>query len=251
MALNDGPARKNPFAPRKSTTVKRGKDEVYPHRKGLNRPEFMGDSPLDVLFQDLETKFSEPLETMSVESLGKTFFPAEFESLSQNTLRYMVVERLLHYLVQIQDYSLEAQAKLLQKDLITISLHDIKTFGKLVNLIILLGVYPATSSFGIGVPIEKRRLKDFGRPLYRALKVQPILANKDARTAAEKFAAHFELLSLLHDQFRREKPPHERVWIYRFLGGDDHFDDGTALRDVCTVKIHQKIHGNHGNCHHL
>ncbi|KAM9910028.1 hypothetical protein OXX69_004885 [Metschnikowia pulcherrima] len=201
MALEHGPARKNPFAPRKSTTVKRGKDEVYPHRKGLNRPEFMGDSPLDVLFQDLETKFSESLESVTVESLGKTFFPAEFESLSQNTLRYMVVERLLDYLVQIQDYSLEAQAKSSQKDLITISLHDIKTFGKLVNLIILLGVYPATCSFGIGVPIEKRRLNDFGRPSYRALKVQPILANKDARTAVEKYAAHFELLSLLHDKF--------------------------------------------------
>ncbi|GEQ72832.1 hypothetical protein JCM33374_g6520 [Metschnikowia sp. JCM 33374] len=109
MSTNGIEARKNPFAPRKATTVKRGKDEVYPHRKGLNRPEFIGNSPLDLLFQELEATLPASLDHGSVEKLGETLFPSH-TSASLYDLRYMVVDKLLGYLVEVQEFALQASA---------------------------------------------------------------------------------------------------------------------------------------------
>lgn len=193
---------KNPFLPKKQTTVKREPDEAYPERKGLNKPQFLGDSPLDLLFQKLETAFEAKLEDTTVESLSLKLFPELLDATPEEQ-RYRLIDQLLQYLLEIQQYSLDAKEEDKQKKLISISLHDIKTFGKLINLIILLGVYPAISAFHIGVPLEKRRLKDFGKAVYKPLKVAPIAQVKDANSYTERYGPHARLLTLLYDRFFR------------------------------------------------
>lgn len=188
------PAPKNPFAVRKKTTVKRDADEVYPERKGLNKPQFLGNSPLDLLFQRLEGVFSEPLESTTVENIHRRLFSEE----QGGNSRYRVVDQLLQFLAEIQMYSLEVKDDDKQKNLISISLHDIKTFGKLVNLIIMLGVYPCISAFNIGIPFEKRRLNDFGKPIYKPIQIVPIPPKKEGKTYTERYAAHQDLLLLLY-----------------------------------------------------
>lgn len=47
------------------------------------------------------------------------------------------------------------------KNLIAISLHDLKTFSKLLNVIIIHGVYPPLNILRIGIQFEKRQLKNF------------------------------------------------------------------------------------------
>lgn len=192
--------KRNPFAPAQRTTIKRERDEVYPAQKGLHKPQFMGDSPLDVLFQKLETLFDTNLEDTTLASLASRVFSPEQLAAPQEKVRYMLVEQLLQWLVQVQQYSLQAKEEDKKKDLISISLHDIKTFGKLVNLIILLGIYPAISAFNIGVPLEKRRLNDFGKPVYKPLSVTPLAKNKFGKTYTEQYADHADLLKLLYDK---------------------------------------------------
>ncbi|RCK56506.1 hypothetical protein Cantr_05735 [Candida viswanathii] len=72
--------------------------------------------------------------------------------------RFAVVERLLDYLLEIRKLSSSSAVKD-DKNLMAISLHDIKTFSKLVNLIIIHGIYPPLNVFHIGVEFEKRQLK--------------------------------------------------------------------------------------------
>lgn len=189
--------RKNPFAPKISTTVKRERDEVYPKRKGLNQPEFLGDSPLDLLFQHLEAAFDEKLDQMTVELVAQKLSISS-ENLTAFELRYKLTETLLDLLGQIEQYSVQAKLKSDQKDLISISLHDIKTFAKLVNLIIILLIYPAIMAFKVGVPLEKRRLNDFGTPLYKPLRSTPIPPLEGASTTVDAYANHSRLLSLVY-----------------------------------------------------
>lgn len=188
--------RKNPFAVKKQTTVKREKDEVYPERKGLNKPDFLGDKPLDLLFAKLEKLLKKDLSDIKIEELHENLFeeaPNDVE-----VARYRVVEQLLDYLVEIQKHSLEKDPKL--KDLIGISLHDIKTFAKLVNVIIMVGIYPALNAFSIGIPFEKRRLNDFGKPVYKKITVGAIPPKKDATSVTDRFAAHASILLLVYDK---------------------------------------------------
>lgn len=191
------PPRKNPFAPRKTTTVKREKDEVYPERKGLNKPDFLGDSPLDVLFAQLETILSDSLQETSVEKVYARLFDSDVPA-DPEVARFKVVDQLLTYLLDIQKYSLQAKQDSKTKDLIAISLHDIKTFGKLVNVVIMLGIYPAISAFNIGIPFEKRRLNDFGKPIYKQIKIAPIPPAKDVSTVTARYEPHAKILQLIY-----------------------------------------------------
>lgn len=188
--------RKNPFAARKQTTIKREKDEVYPQRKGLNKPDFLGDKPLDLLFAQLEKLLEKDLSDTNLEELHEKLFgeaPNDVEA-----ARYRVVEQLLDYLLEIQKHALEKDPKL--KDLIGISLHDIKTFAKLVNVIIMLGIYPALNAFSIGIPFEKRRLNDFGKPVYKKITVGAIPPKKDAVSVTDRFSAHARILLLVYEK---------------------------------------------------
>ncbi|KAI5950335.1 hypothetical protein KGF54_005152 [Candida jiufengensis] len=146
---------KNPFATStKKTTIKRSPNEVYPQRKGLNKPDFKRDKPIDKLFEKVEQLLDLPLEELNVELLNQKILKKPLAAES----RYEIIDYLLEQLLNIQNYSLENEFE--DKSIIVISLHDIKTFSKLVNTIIILGIYPALNTFGIGIPFEKRKLRD-------------------------------------------------------------------------------------------
>lgn len=144
---------KSPFQP-KNTTVRRDAKDVYP-KKGLHKLQSVGTSPLDRLFHDLDTKLTGQLHELSIEVLCERFHVAS---------RYELIKVLLESLLQIQSLSEtpSTSQKSSPENLIKISLHDIKTFSKLFNVILVHGIYPVLSMYDIGIPIEKRSIKDFG-----------------------------------------------------------------------------------------
>lgn len=150
---------KNPFEPRKTTTVQRSRDEVYPERKGLHKPQYLGDSELDLLFQKLEKILEPKLEDISIEQLGESMFGKR----DVPDIRKAVVGQLLDYLIEAKEFSLKVNEKSNDKNLLSISLHDIKTFAKLVNVIIILGIYPCIMPLRIGIPLEKEDSRTLAR----------------------------------------------------------------------------------------
>lgn len=149
--------KKNPFATSsKKTTVRRTVDEAYPQRKGLNELQFKPLKPIDILFDRLQSEINLPYDKLTVDELYSRFqLSTADDSLGK---RFLVVERLLNYLLEIQNLSVDSTESD-DKNLMTISLHDIKTFSKLVNLIIIHGIYPPLNVFRVGVEFEKRQLK--------------------------------------------------------------------------------------------
>lgn len=139
---------KNPFAKPQAKTIRRDGKEVY---KGLNVPDFVPTTPLDKLFADLEEKLS---KLTDVASLCQAFAVDN---------QYQLVSTLLDTLHQIQTLSIEEKPRAPDgnQHLIAISMHDLKTFSKVVNAIIVYGVYPALVRYGIGIPFAKRNLSKF------------------------------------------------------------------------------------------
>lgn len=187
---------KNPFEPRKTTTVQRSRDEVYPERKGLYKPQYLGDSELDLLFQKLEKILEPKLEDISIEQLGESMFGKR----DVPDIRKAVVGQLLDYLIEAKEFSLKVNEKSNDKNLLSISLHDIKTFAKLVNVIIILGIYPCIMPLRIGIPLEKRRLKDFGTPIYKPIQVDHIPPALGAKSYAERHREHESLLTFVYEK---------------------------------------------------
>ncbi|CUM66064.1 uncharacterized protein PRCAT00003718001 [Priceomyces carsonii] len=158
------PKKMNPFySEPKKKTIRRNAKEVYPHkeqlRKGLNIPQYNSNLPLDYLFQEVEKAVNEPMEKINIQTLHTRFLLDN--SFNQIDQRYQVVEKLLNILLDIQTLSNESEILQSDKNLVKISLHDIKTFGKVFNLILLIGIQPALEAFKIGIPIEKRMLRGF------------------------------------------------------------------------------------------
>ncbi|CAK9442218.1 uncharacterized protein LODBEIA_P59610 [Lodderomyces beijingensis] len=181
-------AKRNPFASKRKTTVRRTADEVYPERKGLNKPDFLGDKPIDLLFQKLESLLAEPYEDLTIGLLNTRIPPGPGpDTTTVDNTRYHVIEYLMNSLIDVQKASLES--KMPNKALITISLHDVKTFSKLVNAIIILGVYPALNVFHIGIPFEKRNLS---KNMSKQVKIDTIKSGP---------AEAFQLLTLIYDKF--------------------------------------------------
>ncbi|KAI5959778.1 uncharacterized protein KGF55_005010 [Candida pseudojiufengensis] len=202
----------NPFASTtKKATIKRDPSEVYPKRKGLNKPEFSRDEPIDKLFEKLEQLLNLPLEELSISVLNQRIFERPLVSSS----RYEVTNYLLDQLLDIQKCSMEKKFK--DKSIISISLHDIKTFSKLVNVIIILGIYPALNHFNIGVPFEKRRLKELNSK--KPIQVEK-LSNRDESIS---------LLDLIYEKF----------FIIFQIKSDvtDLLSKGTGVSDFITIAI--------------
>lgn len=192
------PTIKNPFAPRVSTTVRRSKEEVYPHGTDLSKPQFLGSTPLDKLFQSLEKSLEGDLDEITVAVLCERLLSFQKTGeLTENELRYAVVKSLLHSLIQISQLSLLANNGTKERNLIGISLHDMKTLGKIVNLIILLGIYPVTMSFGIGIAMEKRRMTALGKAKFNSKNLKPIAPLE----SGERWAFHLRLLELIQREF--------------------------------------------------
>lgn len=182
----------NPFEEKPKKTIRRTAEET---KKGLNEPQFKGNTKLDHLFIKLETIVDGPLESLDIDTLSK-----RLDIVSQGfEERYKVIEHLLSYLQQVQTYSEEVQHE--DKLLIKISLHDIKTFSKLVNIIVIQGVYSALSPFKIGIPIEKRQLRLF-HTSKKPLKIAPVKP-QPGDSYTESFTQNEKLLVLIYEGFSK------------------------------------------------
>lgn len=191
---------RNPFVPRVKTTVKRTKEEVYHQGIDLSKPQYLGTTPLDKLFQRLEKDLEGNLDDITIATLGERLLsPEQLDSLSENELRYEVVKNLLQSLQQISQLSLLSSKNLEDKNLISVSLYDMKILGKIVNLIIILGIYPATMSFGIGIAMEKRRMSALGKANYNSRNIKPIAPTE----SGYRWAVHSRLLELIQQEFTR------------------------------------------------
>lgn len=189
---------RNPFEPRQQTTVRRATHEVYPQGTDLSKPQFLGDSPLDKLFQKLERDLEVNLDDITLSQLERVFLDTKTAGTRpENEVRYGVVEALFHQLQQISELSLLTNEDHKEKNLISISLHDMKTFSKVVNLIIMYGVYPATSAFGIGIAIEKRRMGAKGGANFKTKDIKPI----PPASVGDKWSFHLRLLELIYNRF--------------------------------------------------
>jgi hypothetical protein len=224
-------AKKNPFASTKKKTIKRDANEVYPQR-GLNKLSTSPTTPIDILFSNLEKKLEGSIDTFTIESLYTKFAPDdEDEDVSSVDLsqfkdcdflvefqhHYLLVDQLLKILLQIQ--LLSQQQQFHDKALIKISLHDIKTFSKLVNVIIIFGVYPALANFQIGIPFAKRNLKSFQSS---KIAIKPLAHSQD-------YKYNHMVLVLLYDR------------LFEILSMDSDVRDlltkGTGFSDFLTISI--------------
>lgn len=183
---------KNPFASKpKKTTIRRDAKEVYPVKKGLNKIDYVGTSPLDILFQDLERILDGDLHEISLldlkERLGDgitdvSISPESSNFTSEFISRYQVIDALLDMLSRIQ--ALSNDSKMDDENLIKISLHDIKTFSKLINTVVIHGIYPSLINFHIGIPIAKRSLSDFGTK--REIKIDKLPLDKSGKRSTNE-----------------------------------------------------------------
>lgn len=223
----------NPFAVKERTTVRRDAKEVYPQRKGLNKPQYLGDSPMDKLFLRLEALLLAPLLDTTVDLLYEKIAaaPKEERGPASNSKLWVVVKHLLELLDEVKACTVAEKEALAQKDLLTISLHDIKTFGKLVNCIIVFGVSPALLALHIGVPLEKRRLKDFGSTVYKPLTVPRL---SEDPSASARFAPHQQLLQLVYTHLHQvfSEPSDVRELLLKGSGYADYLTVALALATV-------------------
>lgn len=200
--------KKNPFEDTKKKTIRRSADEVYPQRKGLNKPQFKRDKPLDILFEQLETLLDLPYDQLTLDLLSERISKEK-----AGDSRLKVVRYLLDQLLDIQKYSLESK----DKSVIAISLHDVKTFSKLVNTIIIHGVYPALNVFHIGIPFEKRTLKEASQK--KPLKIDKLTEDDTA----------IQLLKLIYEKlFVLFQTPSDVTELLR---------KGSGLSDFITITI--------------
>lgn len=196
--LDDAPIEKkvplkNPFAiGQKKKTIKREASEIYPEKKGLNKPQFTRNKPIDVVFEEIQRVLNGPLNELTIESLDERLFgPVKSENSSPFDITYRVMGKLTELLLEVQKCALEEESKASDTKIIAVSLHDIKTFSKLISVLIIFGIYPVLHMFKIGIPIEKRRLKDFGKEINKPLRIPGILMTYDEC---------FTLMMLLHSQ---------------------------------------------------
>ncbi|EGV65740.1 hypothetical protein PSN45_003472 [Yamadazyma tenuis] len=217
----------NPFEPKpKKTTIRRDAKEIYGadgKRKGLHKPQYTKGSPLDKSFSLLEDVLQGTLDDITLSVLAERL---KIHSEDEFDVRYSVISRLLDFLLQIQEQSGKENQP--DKNLINISLHDIKTFSKLVNMIIIHGVYPGLATFKVGIPLAKRRLNEFSKT-KKPIKVERIPSNTTAKTYTERFGKEEKLLNLLYSKF---KSLFEKEGDVRDL-----LTKGTGYSDFLTISI--------------
>lgn len=216
----------NPFEPRaKKETIRRKVEEVYPdeRRRILLHPKNTGTKPIDKLFKSVEGLLEGELEDMTVDKLAQRM---SIDGENDFDRRIQVVGKLLDALVEIQNISLQEKDKV-DKNLITISLNDMKILGKLFNAILILGLYPALNAFGIGIPLEKRNLKGFA--MNKKLPLQTIGPDYSVDVDHGRFGKHEKILTSIY------------VKLFHLFSVDSDVKDlllrGTGYSDFVTVSI--------------
>ncbi|ODQ79453.1 hypothetical protein BABINDRAFT_161851 [Babjeviella inositovora NRRL Y-12698] len=129
--------------------------------KQLHKPQFLGNSPLDLLFQSLEVALQDVNLDDPIGTLYSSLFQGATHA-SDSHMRLAVTDKLLAQLLAIQVQTIAAKAE--NRDIISIALHDLKTFSKVLNLLLVQCVYPALPT-NVGIPLDQRRLKTFKKRL--------------------------------------------------------------------------------------
>ncbi|SCU81020.1 LAME_0B05358g1_1 [Lachancea meyersii CBS 8951] len=116
------------------------------------KPDFTNDTPLDQFFDSLQSQlFSKLTDDSSVPLYEEAGLPKNDE----------FVAYLLKKLAELSSITLEiTRCDESTARLVPISLHDMKYFDLLINLIVVHGVY-ANLPAGIGIPLEQRRIDSF------------------------------------------------------------------------------------------
>ena len=115
------------------------------------KPDFVNDTPLDRFFENLDSQLFSKINNESEEVLYKEVGctgNAEF------------VKVLLQYLEHSNDLVITSAHEAKDHSLVPISLHDMKYFDLLVNMIVVHGVY-AHLPPGFGIPLDQRMLENF------------------------------------------------------------------------------------------
>lgn len=134
-------------------------------KKGLNVPQLSRETALDKVFREL-SEFIKVDEKDPEDAISQLYAKLKGNSSERSDQILSVMDKSFGFVSKIQDYSLRTEAENKASgdpervNLITISLHDMKYFNELMNLIIVQGIYPCLPP-GIGIPLEQRRLKSF------------------------------------------------------------------------------------------
>ena len=110
--------------------------------------DFTNNSPIDIFFQELDNFFGRIDQKDSKTSI--------YDDLQLNNDQ--LVDTLISYFERICRLVSEKQEE--NNDLIPISLHDMKHFDTLVNLLVIHGIN-ANLPVPIQIPLEQRRLDSF------------------------------------------------------------------------------------------
>lgn len=157
--------RRNPFQPAKKSTYRRkpheiAHDRVVPAttgaRRGLNTPQLLNPTPLDAEFSMWDSILEGPLDELTIDVLSKKIESFDMDTNLSFDTRLLVITHILEGLEKVQ--LLSNNVKHSDVNLLKISLHDIKIFSKMINAVVVLGIYPALDPFGIGVSLNKRQL---------------------------------------------------------------------------------------------
>lgn len=107
--------------------------------------------------------------------------------------RLAVVNQILGYLSEVHKFSIQRE----DTSFISIPLYDIRTLEKLMNILVVEGVYPCLPD-GVGISLAKRRLKSFKMPLSIA-RVDPEESSSILRAIVDEMAIIFSDRSDLRD----------------------------------------------------
>ncbi|SCU93069.1 LANO_0E02938g1_1 [Lachancea nothofagi CBS 11611] len=114
-------------------------------------PDFTNDTPLDQFFSAFNSQF---ISKITDDSNAPLYAEVGFCNNSD------FVTSLLEWLDQLKDILLEIPTDNESANLVPISLHDMKYFDLLINLIVVHGFYANLPS-GIGIPLNQRRIENF------------------------------------------------------------------------------------------
>ncbi|GMG25270.1 unnamed protein product [Ambrosiozyma monospora] len=160
---------KVPIGKLDSKQLKELKKNLSKFKKDPNFKRTRSSGPLGRLLNNIEKLITIPTPL----SDNQNTIDALYDNLKSQTettndpvdpisIRAAVVHQLLDYIKQIHQSTLKKNQP--DQTFISIPLYDIKLVGKLVNLIVTEGAYSCLPQ-GVGIPLQKRRLKNFEVPL--------------------------------------------------------------------------------------
>ncbi|CDK24326.1 unnamed protein product [Kuraishia capsulata CBS 1993] len=169
----------------------------FPSSKELNKPEWTSNEPLDKTFGELSVLIKLGPNDDAIDEIYKRIRP-EMATDDSFKRRTVVIDALLAYLADIQLFSIQKKSKL-GADMISIALHDMKTLGALTTLIVINGVYACLPT-NVGIPLDKRRLKSFDKPMKFSRVPSPqnvILLRKIVTSLASVFSNGGDIKDLM------------------------------------------------------